>query len=514
MPDWNPAEIIGTKPYPMSLSLYKELITDNIWSKHRKNYGYHDIYPSHLMTNFFGTPYVDLRIDFNSWVPNSIPDKTKEKLVNFYLNKFSKNKLSHDKIEFDIIFSCCAFDSKKKIYEELKKNKFKTSEIKIIHKSLLNITKNIFYKYKDDYNDILKLDYKQKLINNSSNYTLEKIFWLVNDCKTFGTLPFAGLARCAFVAIEFLNSLVRLNIFSENDKNNFLLSLNSISSEIIDDYNLMNKKTFLKKYGHLRPNTYNLMQKNYKDGFDDYFKNLKPKKIIKKKFMITKHQSNEISKLIKKNNLDISINNFFKFLKESIELREKSKFIFTKSIDLIFENLKILSKRTKITYEDFSYLEIGSITKLFDNLDNLDLAKKFKSEIELNKKNFKFNQGIKLPDIILSSKDIYQNYQRKHNANFIGKKNISGKLIFIKDQKIPNLNNKIVCVENADPGYDYIFNYDILGLITKYGGVNSHMAIRCSELSVPAAIGIGQNKFEEIENKEFIHLDCISNKIS
>ena len=29
----------------------------------------------------------------------------------------------------------------------------------------------------------------------------------------------------------------------------------------------------------------------------------------------------------------------------------------------------------------------------------------------------------------------------------------------------------------------------IKGLITKYGGVNSHMAIRCAELSVPAAIG-------------------------
>ena len=27
-------------------------------------------------------------------------------------------------------------------------------------------------------------------------------------------------------------------------------------------------------------------------------------------------------------------------------------------------------------------------------------------------------------------------------------------------------------IENADPGYDYIFNYSIKGLITKYGGSN------------------------------------------
>ena len=30
MPDWNPAEIIGIKPKPLALSLYQELITNEI----------------------------------------------------------------------------------------------------------------------------------------------------------------------------------------------------------------------------------------------------------------------------------------------------------------------------------------------------------------------------------------------------------------------------------------------------------------------------------------------------
>ena len=33
MPDWNPAEIIGIKPKPLALSLYRELITDHIWQR-------------------------------------------------------------------------------------------------------------------------------------------------------------------------------------------------------------------------------------------------------------------------------------------------------------------------------------------------------------------------------------------------------------------------------------------------------------------------------------------------
>ena len=46
----------------------------------------------------------------------------------------------------------------------------------------------------------------------------------------------------------------------------------------------------------------------------------------------------------------------------------------------------------------------------------------------------------------------------------------------------------IVCIENADPGYDFLFNKNIKGLITKYGGLNSHMAIRCAELNLPSLI--------------------------
>ena len=79
MPDWNPAEIIGTKPRPLALSLYQELITDHVWSKNRLDYGYRDLSQFHLMTTFYGTPYVDIRIDFNSWLPKNIDNDISSK---------------------------------------------------------------------------------------------------------------------------------------------------------------------------------------------------------------------------------------------------------------------------------------------------------------------------------------------------------------------------------------------------------------------------------------------------
>ena len=65
MADWNPAEMIGTKPNSLSISLYMKLITNDIWSKHRTEFGYKDLEPFPLMYNLGGSPYIDLRNDLN-----------------------------------------------------------------------------------------------------------------------------------------------------------------------------------------------------------------------------------------------------------------------------------------------------------------------------------------------------------------------------------------------------------------------------------------------------------------
>ena len=49
MSDWNPAEIIGSKPTKMSISLYSFLVTNDIWAEQRANYGYKDVRPNRLM---------------------------------------------------------------------------------------------------------------------------------------------------------------------------------------------------------------------------------------------------------------------------------------------------------------------------------------------------------------------------------------------------------------------------------------------------------------------------------
>ena len=65
----------------------------------------------------------------------------------------------------------------------------------------------------------------------------------------------------------------------------------------------------------------------------------------------------------------------------------------------------------------------------------------------------------------------------------------------------------IVLIENADPGYDWIFTHSISGLITQYGGAGSHMAIKTAEFAIPAAIGVG-DFFNKINVGQTIIIDC------
>ena len=70
------------------------------------------------------------------------------------------------------------------------------------------------------------------------------------------------------------------------------------------------------------------------------------------------------------------------------------------------------------------------------------------------------------------------------------------------------MKNKIILLKNADPGYDFIFSHNIKGLITEYGGANSHMSIRCLELGIPAIIGIGTKNFQAINKNNFVQINA------
>ena len=513
MPDWNPAEIIGIKPRPLALSMYQELVTNHIWSENRKIYGYKDLSQFHLMTTFYGTPFIDVRIDFNSWLPSTLPDNLSKKIINFYLKTFKEKKYLHDKVEFEILLPCLTLNTKKKINNKFK-NLLSIKEKKILINSLKDINIKANYQMHKDYDLISKLIKKQSKINNSSLYYLDKIYWLIEDCKKFGTLPFAGLARCGFIATEILNSFVEEKILSNDEKIHFLSSIKTITTEMNEDLK-KNKFYFLKKYGHLRPGTYEITSLNYKQNFKNYFGKIDNKKSFNKgtDFYFSKIQKKKINKFIKDFKIYKNFDELINFIKKSIKYREYSKFIFTKSIDSAFDNMEKFGKKFNISKDQMSYLNVNSLLDLYFNYSNMKPINKLKKEVFLNKKEYLLNKNISLPDVITCGKDLFTQYINDPKINFISNKIISSKILDFRKINLSTNLDGIVCIENADPGYDFLFSKNIKGLITKYGGQNSHMAIRCAELNLPALIGVGEKTYNKILENKYIKIDCNLKKI-
>jgi hypothetical protein len=378
MSDWNPAEMIGVKPFKLASSLYSTLITNDVWSLQRANYGYKDVSPNVLMLDLSGNTYIDIRTDLNSFLPKDLEPKISEKIINNSIKKLKMNPNLHDKLEFNIIDTCYNLNINKKDFKFLTKK-----EKNQFFKKLINLTNKIIsgnYLQKD-LDNINLLKKKVDELTKSKLSHIQKIYYLLDDCKKFGTLAFAGIARCAFISKSIFDSLLEEKIIKPKAIHEFYLSLETISKDINNDYikslKKKNFKNFFIKYGHLRPSTYSISVKNYRENLKNYFSNNLKNLSIKKshKFIIKKNELNLINKHFKKHKLSFKFDQFIQFSRNAIEGRETAKLIFSKSIDEIFKNLKILAKEINLDFEEFEHLDINLILKSFSSLEQEKVKK-------------------------------------------------------------------------------------------------------------------------------------------
>ena len=524
MADWNPAEIIGSNPNPLDYSLYNYLIMKDSWYVGRLSLDYRSFKPHSLMMKFGNKPYVNTNTSFASMIPEIIDDKLAKKLMKYYLKKLNQNPHLHDKVEFDILFTCYDLLVKDNL-KQLSSENFSKKEIKEIHDSLLKFTKNILESFptiKENCNLSISKMIKNRTINsqlisNSSNYKqkLELAETLLSDCKSLGTIPFSTMARIAFIATALLQSFVKKGFLTQKFMNDFMNSLNTPLSQFQNDLILfsngkLSKKEFLTKFGHLRPGTYDITVERY-DKENPFLKNIK---FTNSKSNKIKYNKNDIEIFLNLNSFNLTSEEFFNFIHDALTLREELKFEFSHNLSDALELISESGNDLGFFKDDLSYLEIQTILKNYKNLSKSNIKNLLTKKIKINKKSKKINDLLVLPPIISSIDDFELIEYHDSQPNYITSKIITSELISLNDLKnTQNIENKIILLDHADPGYDWIFTRNPAGLITKYGGVASHMSIRCSEVSLPASIGCGEIIYEKLQNASKIMLDCKNNQI-
>jgi phosphohistidine swiveling domain-containing protein len=510
MPDWNPAEIIGLKPRPLALSLYRELITDSIWAYQRNNYGYKNLRSFPLLVSFHGLPYIDVRVSFNSFIPRDMQPDLAERLVNYYIERLLAQPTLHDKVEFEIIFSCYTLDLPERLLA-LAKHGFSGEDIADITGLLRNLTNKIINNenglWCQDRARVDKLVERLPKIQDASIDKISKVYWLLEDCKRYGTLPFAGLARAGFIATQFLGSLVTTGVLDRSGHAAFMSDLETVGSQIGRDYCRSTKAEFLARYGHLRPGTYDILSPRYDEAPDLYFdwSNRRQRHATPSRFLLSVSQLRLIERLLKEHGIEHDILSLIDFIKGGIEGREYAKFVFTRSLSDALSLIKQIGEEYGLSTEDCAFLDIADIRALYT--ESGSVAARLKDSVAEGRRRHNLTRQIVLPPLISAPEDAFAFHLPSIHPNFITKQCVTAPVSTIDDSP-EEIKDTILFVPSADPGFDWIFSRGIAGFVTQFGGVNSHMAIRANELAMPAVIGAGETLFGNWKRAGKICLDC------
>ncbi|MDO9418340.1 PEP/pyruvate-binding domain-containing protein [Pararhizobium sp.] len=519
MTDWNPAEIVGTKPRNLALSLYRQLITDDTWAQQRAEYGYRDVRPCPLIVSFAGHPYVDIRASFNSFVPAALDKNLAERLVDHYLNHLARRPELHDKVEFDIAFTCLTFDFDSLAADRLTTSGFSAIDVGTLKQALLDITNKGIARVETDYAALEVLEERYDALLAQPMVPLDHAFELLADCRRFGTLAFAHLARSAFVAMALLRSLERVGITTPQDTSAFLGSLETVTGMFEKDGMRVHAGTlsldeFVARYGHLRPGTYEITSDAYSDDPERYLKPMiRPHGGPTNTFSWSPTMRERIQDQLQALGIHTEIDGFEHFIRRAIAGREYSKFLFTRNLSAA---LSAIGQIGHLDREALSHVDVSDLNKLRVGAHPANVAAWLSARAEEGTTEYELRCAIELPPLITRVEDFEAFERPSSEPNFVGQGRLSAEIVVMADGEAITtapLAGKIVVIPRADPGYDWLFAHDIGGLVTQYGGANSHMAIRSAEVGLPAAIGVGESCFERLCAARMILLDCAARKI-
>jgi adenylylsulfate kinase-like enzyme len=515
MPDWNPAEIVGVRPFPLSLSLYCELITDAIWAYQRDNYGYKNLRSFPLLVSFHGLPYIDVRVSFNSFVPRDVPDDLAGRLVNYYIGRLLAEPHLHDKVEFEIIFSCYTLDLPQRL-GRLAEHGFSAQDLAELSAALRRLTNGIVHGegalWRRDRAKIDELARRIPTICKAKLDKISRIYWLIEDCKRYGTLPFAGLARAGFIAVQMLQSLVEVGVLSADEAATFLASVDTVASRIGRDFARLSRPNFLERYGHLRPGTYDILSPRYDEAPDLYFdwSSPRPAPAGPPRFALSIEQLRSIERLLKEHELAIDALSLMEFIKAGIEGREYAKFVFTRSLSHALSLIGQLGADHGLSAEDCAFLSYDVIRTLYSGSGSVREA--LQESVARGRERHALTRNLALPPIIDSPEEVFAFHLPPSQPNFITRKSVTALVASVSDPP-ESFAGRILFVPSADPGFDWIFTRDIGGFVTQFGGANSHMAIRAGELDMPAVIGAGEALFRRWQGARTLCLDCTNQKV-
>ena len=206
------------------------------------------------------------------------------------------------------------------------------------------------------------------------------------------------------------------------------------------------------------------------------------------------------------------VDRFESFARRAIAGREEGKFVFTKALSEALECIAAFGEEQGLTRDDLAHIAVSDLLACRDAIT--DPVAFLARRVAEGRDAYTIAQGICLPGQIAGDVDLACFEQQAAEPNFVTRETIEAPVTAFDIDPRARVEGTIVMIPNADPGFDWLLARDIGGLITMYGGANSHMAVRAAELGIPAAIGVGELLYRDLEVAGVVRLDCASRTIT
>lgn len=501
MTDWNPAEMIGSAPKPLALSLYRTLITDQTWWRARAHMGYRRV-EKPLLVRFAGRPYIDIRCSLNSFLPADLPEDLATRLVDHQLGLLRQRPELHDKVEFDVAITCRDF-SFATATDGILLSGFSLADIRQLDQALTRLTARALGAGEAEMPALLE---RTRLPIPKGETGVRRMRQLVASCIDNGTMPFSILARHGFIAMSFLRSLEARGALTPDRADLFLRSIHTVAGELVSMMFALSEgrlelADFLSRYGHLRPGTYDLLSRRYDEQPELYLGHASRAPEELPQFTLSAAEHAATQALLDEAGLAGSPDRLFAYMVSAIAAREEAKFNFSRYVSDLLVEVAVWAESRGLSREDASFLTIDDILA---EPDSTIVA----HQVAKGREGYRLTRAVRLPQLITEADDVDVVRLPIGHPNFITSKSVTAPTAVVDGGTNSDLEGCVVLIESADPGFDWIFSHHISGLITKNGGANSHMAIRCAEFGLPAAIGCGERLFNSVSLSRAVELNC------
>lgn len=516
MADWNPAEMIGTRPRPLATSLYRTLITDGVWATSRARYGFTRPARRALMTTVAGHPFIDVRRSLESFVPNTVDPGRGIDLVDCYLDRLRRNPELHDKLEFDIAPTGYGVDLPQQL-AALRDEGVDARTLTQLERGL-RACLALVLDPRGPWNADVHAG-RCRLGDEPPGPTADPVtttIALLDTCRTRGSEPFAGLARAAFMMTGLLHSLQRVSppVFSADEFQAILGSAVTVATTMGHDLTTLDRPAWLTRYGHLRPGTYDIRSNRYDEAPDLYLPDSSPpanRSSARHTHQISAAARRRVENLLRHHELPLGADSLMYGFRRAVAARERGKFVMARHLSAVLRTLTRAGRELGLDVDALSFVTVDDIRRAAVlSRSGADVTGQLAAASARGRRNHAITEAVHLPDLLSRPDEVWCHVIRSARPAFVSRSTV---VASPATDTTGDLAGRIVFLEAADPGFDHIFARGIAGFITKYGGPNSHMAVRANELALPAVVGAGALLFDQWRSARRLLLDCAAERV-